>query len=318
MSFKSNRVITRTMPAHPILIAGPTASGKSRAALDLAVRLNGVVINADAMQMYADLRILTARPSPEDEAAAPHRLYGVLDAAETGSVGLWLRHAAAALEEAARERWRPIFVGGTGLYFVALTEGLAPVPDIPAETRAAAHDAWAALGPERFHAQLSRRDPTAAALSPNDRQRLIRAWSVLEATGRTLADWQTERTAPLVSAGHRFVTSPERVGLYARCDARFERMLQAGAWAEVEALASRGLDPGLPAMKALGVPQLMAALRGEMSKNEAVTAAKTATRHYVKRQITWFRNQMMSWNHINAQDSKSLSERIFTFICENT
>lgn len=306
-----------TKPA--ILIAGPTASGKSAVALKLAQALGGVVINADSMQVYSDLRVLTVRPTAEQEARAPHRLYGVMGAEQNCSVGRWLGLVEAALAESRRQNWPPIFVGGTGLYFKALTDGLVRVPDIPNGVRQQARQLFTELGAARFRQNLAQRDPEAAARLPSsDRQRLIRAWEVVAATGTPLKDWQqTEANPPLVSHPVQIVLQPDRAWLYGRCDARFDRMIAQGAIDEVRSLMARRLAPDLPAMKALGVPLLIAALEGRCTMDEAISAAKTATRHYAKRQMTWFRNQMISWKRVSEQDSERIAEEIFSIIREN-
>ncbi len=283
------------MTASVLCIAGPTASGKSALALDLAEAFDGVVINADSMQLYRELRIVTARPGPEATARAPHRLYGVLPAAEACSAARW-RALARAEIAAARDAGRlPIVAGGTGLYFRALTQGLAPVPAIPAAVRAAARARHARLGGAAFHAELARRDPeTAERLAPGDSQRLVRAWEVIEATGVSLAEWRRRGEAREGVAGPvlTLVLAPPRQALYAACDARFAAMVGRGAVAEVAALVALGLDPGLTAMKAVGVRELGRHLAGELSLDEAVAAAQRATRNYAKRQLTWFRHQM--------------------------
>ncbi len=280
-----------------VLIAGPTASGKSALALRLAERLGGMIVNADSMQVYRDLRIITARPTAAEEARVPHRLYGHVDAAVNYSVGQYLTDAAAALAEAKRNAMPAIFVGGTGLYFKALTAGLAAVPPIPADIRAGVRARLAEHGAAALHAELQRRDPAAAArLNPNDRPRVSRALEVVEATGRSLVDWQAEGLPPLIApSAVRIFIAPERAALYARIDARFETMLAAGALDEVRALAARRLDPLLPAMKAHGVPWLIRHLAGEITLAEAARHAKLDTRHYAKRQFTWFRHQLGDW-----------------------
>ena len=281
-----------------VLIAGPTASGKSAVALELASEFGGVIINADAMQVYRDLRIITARPTVKEESRLPHHLYGHVDAAVNYSVGHYVRDAEVAFAEAREGQRLPIFVGGTGLYFKALTQGLAAVPPIPAEIRRAVRDKLAARGPEALHDELRRYDPDAAArLNPRDRARVSRALEVIEATGRPLAQWHAEGMRPVL-AGVRlekvFLAS-ERAALYARIDTRFERMVADGALDEVRALGARGLDPLLPAMKAHGVPWLIRHLRGEMTLTEAADKARQDTRHYAKRQFTWFRHQLADW-----------------------
>lgn len=276
-------------------------------ALAVADATGGIVINADAMQVYRDLRVITARPTPEEEARAPHLLYGHVDAAVNYSVGRYLRDAAPALAQAQQLGRIPIFVGGTGLYFKALTQGLSAMPPIPADIRDAVRGKLAAQGPEALHAELMSRDPEGAArLFPRDRVRIARALEVLQATGRPLADWQREGTQPLL-AGEGVVKlflAPDRAALYARIDARFERMLAEGSLDEARALARRGLDPLLPAMKAHGVPWLIRHLRGEIPLAEAVEKAKQDTRHYAKRQFTWFRHQLADWPQVAPEDAK--------------
>jgi tRNA dimethylallyltransferase len=291
-----------------ILIAGPTASGKSALAIELAKRLHGVVINCDSMQVYRDLRIITARPSPAEEDAAPHLLFGTVDAAENWSAGRWLNDVRKAIAEVIAERRLPILAGGTGLYFKALTVGLASMPGVPRELRAQIRRAAADRPTPSLHAELSARDPaTAVRLRPTDRQRIIRALEVFEATGQPLAKWQEGRHLPplldLQDCIALFLT-PHRDTLRTRIDARFDAMLAQGALEELRALAARSLDPALPAMRAHGVPWLIAHLRGEMSLEEAATGAKSDTRRYAKRQFTWFRNQMPGWRwcapHVQA------------------
>ena len=277
------------------LIAGPTASGKSALALETAARTGAVIVNADSQQLYADLRVLSARPSAEEEAQAEHRLYGIADAADAWSVGRWSR---AAMETLAELEGRPVlFVGGTGLYFTALTRGLADIPDIPVEAREAADRAYGAEGEVAFRLRLADLDPAAAArIEAGDRQRLTRAMAVAEHTGRALSDWAAE-TTPLLAPGSwtGLVVEPDRAALYARCDARVARMVEAGALDEVRALVARRLDPALPAMKAVGVREFAAHLGGETSLAAAVEATRQATRNYAKRQLTWFRNQTPEW-----------------------
>jgi tRNA dimethylallyltransferase len=284
-----------------ILIAGPTASGKSALALTLAEKLGGVIINADSMQVYRDLRIITARPTPEDEARVPHRLYGHVDAAENYSVGRWCADMQAAIAETARTGKVPIIVGGTGLYFKALTQGLAAVPPTPADVRAAVRAKLAAHGPESLHAELAARDPVMAArLKPGDRTRVARALEVFEATGRSLGEWQREGMRAILrpEGAIKVFLDPDRAELRGRIDARFDAMLAGGALDEVRALDARGLDPLLPAMKAHGVPWLRRHLRGEITFAEAAKGGKQDTRRYTKRQLTWFRHQMPGWTWI--------------------
>jgi tRNA dimethylallyltransferase len=278
-----------------VLIAGPTASGKSAFALDLARKHGGIVINTDSMQVYRDLRVLTARPTPAEEADVPHRLYGHVDAGVNFSAGAWVGDAAQMLDEARAQNRIPIFVGGSGLYFKALTCGLSAVPPIPQTIRDDVRARLERNGVEALHAELARRDAAAAErLKPRDRTRIARALEVIESTGRSLADWHREGLPPLLPAGtcRALYLAPERDALYARIDARFEAMLKAGAIEEVAALAARNLDPLLPAMKAHGVPALIRHLRGEITLAEASEIGCADTRHYAKRQFTWFRHQL--------------------------
>lgn len=278
-----------------VIIGGPTASGKSALALDLAKLYNGVVVNADSMQLYAELSILTARPSAEDEAQAPHRLYGVLPAAERGTAARWRLMA---LDEIGRIHAAgrvPVLVGGTGLYLRALTQGLADIPPIPEAVRYASRADYTAMGGEAFRARLVAADPESAKLHAGDVTRLTRAWEVLAATGRSLGDLQ--RQAADGAPGHldfrAIVVAPPRDALYRSCDRRFDWMMARGALEEVERLAALNLSADLPAMKALGVPELIALLAGAMSREEAAAKARQATRNYAKRQTTWFRHQMI-------------------------
>jgi len=278
-----------------VLIAGPTASGKSVLAVDLARATGGVVINADSMQVYRDLRILTARPTPDQEAQAAHRLYGHVDAAVNCSVGIWLEDARNALAEAERERRMSIFVGGTGLYFKALLRGLSAIPPVPPDIRDAIRARLERDGIEALHRELNARDPVAGArLKPRDRARIPRALEVLEATGKPIGEWHAHGLPPLLQTEEvrAVFLAPDRAELQERIDRRFAAMLASGALDEVAALASRRLDPMLPAMKALGVPPLLRHLRGEISLDEARTLGSAETRQYAKRQFTWFRHQL--------------------------
>jgi tRNA dimethylallyltransferase len=287
------------VPLKAILIAGPTASGKSGAGLELAARFGGTIINADSMQVYRELRLLTARPSEADEARVPHRLYGTVPAAQAYSVGRWLGDVGSAIAEAQWKGRLPILVGGTGLYFKALTEGLAPVPEIPAEIRSYWRGRSDELGRDALLAELTARDPTMAArLGPADPQRIVRALEVIDATGVSLAEWQGGNAAPLLAPGDasRIVIAPEREPLYAAIDARFDRMIERGALDEVRALLALKLDPGLPAMRAHGVRELAAYLSGALTSEEAMTKAKTESRRYAKRQMTWLRRFMSDWD----------------------
>jgi tRNA dimethylallyltransferase len=278
-----------------ILVAGPTASGKSALALALAEKLGGTIVNADSMQVYRDLRIITARPTPEEEAQMPHRLYGHVDAAENFSVGRWCTEAADVLAATRREGHAAIFVGGTGLYFNALTRGLAAVPPIPAQIRNEVRARLASDGVEALHADLARRDPAAAArLMPGDRARITRALEVILATGRSLVLWHEANMPACVDAAlaAKVFLMPDRDALLRRIDTRFDAMMAAGALDEVRTLAERHLDSNLPAMKAHGVPWLIRHLNGEIALAEAVEGGKRDTRQYTKRQATWFRNQL--------------------------
>ncbi|PZT97344.1 MAG: tRNA (adenosine(37)-N6)-dimethylallyltransferase MiaA [Brevundimonas sp.] len=282
------------------LLAGPTASGKSALALKMARETGAVIVNADSQQLYADLRILTARPSPEDEAMADHRLYGVVDAAEAWSVGKWSRAVLELLAEL-RAQGRPaVLVGGTGLYFMALTRGLADIPDVSLEVREAVERDYETRGENAFRARLAEADPdTAAAIERGDRQRLIRAMSVLTASGRPLSAWRAQ-TRPLLApeTWKGVLIAPERPILYDNCDRRVDQMLEEGALSEVERLLARGLASSLPAMKAVGVRELADFLKGRISREAATAALKQATRNYAKRQSTWFRNQTLEWKRI--------------------
>jgi tRNA dimethylallyltransferase len=275
-----------------VIIAGPTASGKSSLALDLAEAYGGTVINGDSQQLYRDLYILSARPDAVAEARAPHRLYGFLDAAERGSVARWRKLALAEIAAAIGARSLPILVGGTGLYLRSLTQGLAPVPDIPPEIRAEAAELYRRLGGTAFRDALARLDANAAArFPPGDRTRLTRAYEVVRATDIPIGAWQRQASSPAPCRFATLLLSPPRALLYAACDRRFAAMIAAGGLDEARALMARGLDPGLPAMKAVGVPELMRHLRGEIALDEAVAVAQIATRRYAKRQMTWFRHQ---------------------------
>ncbi len=295
-----------------MLIAGPTASGKSALALRIAAAAGGVVINTDSMQVYRDLRVLTARPTPEEEARVPHRLYGYRDAAQNCSAGLWVADAAQALREAREAGRLPIFTGGSGLYFKALTRGLSAVPPIPPDIRDAVRARLVLEGVEALHAELARRDPvTAARLTPRDQSRIARALEVVKATGRSLTDWHNEGLPPLLppDAVRAVFLAPEREALYARIDRRFVEMLEQGALQEVARLAARDLDPLLPAMKAHGVPALIRHLRGELSLEEASEIGRADTRHYAKRQFTWFRHQLPEFEWIAPEAAADTLQR---------
>ncbi len=287
------------MPANrAVLIAGPTASGKSALALALAEKLGGNVINADSMQVYANLRIITARPSPDEEVRAPHRLYGTVDEAENYSVGRWIADVGTVLDDLTAAGRIPIVVGGTGLYFKALTEGLAAVPPVPGEIREQVRARVQSEGVAPLYAELMERDPvTAHRLMPLDRVRICRALEVILATGRSLSEWHKEGMAPLVDPARaaKIFLNCDRAELIARIEKRFMAMLDAGALDEVRALAARDLDPLLPAMKAHGVPWLIRHLNGEIALDEAAEGGVMDTRRYAKRQVTWFKGQMKEW-----------------------
>jgi tRNA dimethylallyltransferase len=294
-----------------ILLAGPTASGKSALALALAEKLGGIIINADSMQVYRDLRIITARPTMEEEARVLHRLYGHIDAAENYSVGAWRSEAAAELAAAKRQSRTAIVVGGTGLYFSALTRGLAAVPPIPKPIREKVRARLKGEGPSALHDELARLDPSAAArLNRGDRARVSRALEVMLATGRSIFDWQIEPKPadvdPLPAV--KIFLAQQRDELARRIDIRFDAMIEAGAVGEVRALMARNLDPTLPAMKAHGVPWLIRHLRGEITLAEAAEGAKRDTRQYTKRQATWFRNQLPDFVRVEPEKAAEAVE----------
>jgi tRNA dimethylallyltransferase len=300
---------TQGLPS-AILIAGPTASGKSALALRLALATGGVLINADSMQVYRDLRIITARPGVAEEAKAPHRLFGEVDAAVNYSVALWLEAARGALGAAKREGRPPIFVGGTGLYFKALTQGLSGIPTVPDEVRAELRSRAASVPAAELHAELARRDPLMAArLRPSDPQRILRALEVLEATGKSLSAFQGARMPPLLDiAGARAIfLNPERDELKRRINTRFDAMLEAGALAEAEAVRRRNLDPALPLMRAHGLRHLIAHLRGEISLSEAAELAKRDTRTYARRQFTFARHQLAGFVWADQAEAEALA-----------
>lgn len=306
-----------------ILLAGPTASGKSALALKLAERLNGTVINADSMQVYRELRIVTARPDDSDLARVPHALYGVRRAAEAGTVAWWRGAALAAMERTWAEGRVPILCGGSGMYFIALTEGLAEIPAIPPAAREEARRLLAELGPAALHARL---DPeTAARLRPSDSQRVARAFEVLAGTGKGLAAWQEGAgTGPAPWRFAAILLDPPRPALRAAIAARWHAMLAAGALAEVRALGALGLDPALPAMRAHGVPELLAHLAGRMTLEAASERAMLNTGQYTKRQATWFRHHALappertkhitSTSEFSSQQWESLLEYFAVFV----
>ena len=294
-----------------MLIAGPTASGKSALALELARTHDAVIINTDSMQVYRDLRVITARPTPAEEAGVPHRLYGHVDAAVNFSAGAWVADASNVLAEARAQKRLPIFVGGSGLYFKALTRGLSAVPPIPPEVRDGVRARLERDGVEALHAELALVDPASAErLKPRDRTRIARALEVVAATGRSLTDWHRDGLPPLLPPGQfsALFLAPERDDLYARIDARFDTMLNAGALKEVGALAARRLDLLLPAMKAHGVPALIRHLAGEISLEEAAVIGRADTRHYAKRQFTWFRHQLPEFEWVSPEVARGWLE----------
>ncbi len=282
-----------------LLLAGPTASGKSAAALTLAREFGATIVNADSMQVYADLKTLTARPTPDEERQAPHRLFGEIDGAVNYSVGLWARRARELLAELGDGP--VIFAGGTGLYFRGLTEGLSDMPAVPEAVRAEIRDRAEGRPTADLHAELAAADPdTARRLRPSDRQRTLRALEVLAATGKPLAAFQGARGEPALESGEwrGLFLAPDREALYARIDARFDAMIAAGALDEVRLLAARELDPALPVMRAHGVPHLIAHLEGRLALAEAAGRAKLDTRHYAKRQFTWARHQLAGFDWV--------------------
>lgn len=296
------------MKCDAILIAGPTASGKSAAALELAAHLDGIIVNADSMQVYRQTPILSARPNAQDLARAPHALYGHVDVGEAYSVGRYQDDARAALAKARAQKRLPIFTGGTGLYFAALTDGLSDIPPTPPAVRAAARARLAAIGVENLHAELAMLDPkTAHRLRPSDPQRVMRAYEVLAATGRPLSAWQDEAGKPVLENLRlaKFVIDVPRDELIARIEKRFRAMLAVGAMDE--ALLLQGLDPALPAAKMLGAAPLQALGIGTVTEEEAVAAAVIATRQYAKRQRTWFRGRMADWDWVSLSHSNFIS-----------
>jgi tRNA dimethylallyltransferase len=313
--------VTDPAKAPIILLAGPTASGKSALGIAIAEKVNGTIINADSMQVYRDLRVLTARPTDEEMRQVPHRLYGVLDGARHGTAAVWVDLAKQAIAETIAEGRVPILLGGTGMYLRSLFEGLAEIPPIPAETRAAARGKLNEEGSGGLHAALAVADPrTAASLKPGDSQRLVRAWEVLQATGRGLADWQAAPASPgLANPVFRILLQPPRDRLYARIDRRFEGMIDAGALDEAKAvLAREDIPADAPMRKAHGLPELIQYLKGEIPLAEAIRVGQLNTRHYAKRQTTWFRHQfrpdLVVEKDLGQQENFNLEAEIFPFI----
>ena len=295
-----------------LFIAGPTASGKSALSLRLAKDLNGVIINADSMQVYAGLRTVTACPSETEEAAVPHRLYRFMDPSETCSAALWAEKATVEIEAAWANDQIPIVTGGTGMYFKVLLEGIAKIPKIDADIRAEVRRLCADEGSAALHAELSAYDPeTAERLPVGDSQRISRAVEVYRSTRIPLSDWHKNSAPGLMQAVDeagdivKLVIDIDRETLYERCDRRFDLMMAGGALEEVRNLMSRRLDPALPLMRALGVPSLIAMISGEQEPEAAIEDAKMQTRRFSKRQLTWFRNQFSGWKRISAQLSES-------------
>ena len=316
----SNRAISAvsltkscTLSVDAILIAGTTASGKSQAALELAMRVGGAIVNADSMQVYREARILTARPSDEDTSKAPHFLYGHVPVREAYSAGRYQSDAARAFAEVRKLGRIPIFVGGTGLYFKALSEGLSDIPAVPAEVREKARALLQELGNEAFHAALAERDrELAAQLKPSDRQRMLRAFEVFEASGKPLSYWQKSAGKPVLEGLKlaNFVLEIPRAVLRERIETRFHAMLAAGAMEE--ALALETLNPSLPAAKIIGRRELLALRDGTLTRDEAIARAVSATRQYAKRQATWFRNQFADWTRVSASEDRNFITKLLS------
>jgi tRNA dimethylallyltransferase len=296
-----------------VVVAGPTASGKSELAIRIAETFGGEVINADSMQVYRELEILTARPGPDDLARVPHHLFAIRSLTEPCSAAAWLERAVTAIGDVHARGRVPVLCGGTGFYIRSLLEGIVSIPEIPTHVRADAGEKHAALGGKAFRALLAERDPvTAKRLADGDTQRLIRAWEVVEATGRSLADWQTDDQAPaLPFDAVTIAVIPDREALYAACDGRFIAMVGRGALNEARRVAALNIDPALPGMKALGLPEFLSHLRDEISFDEAIEHAQRATRRYAKRQTTWFRHQLIPKIPVHTQYSKRIEEIIF-------
>ncbi|MBO6550835.1 MAG: tRNA (adenosine(37)-N6)-dimethylallyltransferase MiaA [Rhizobiales bacterium] len=308
----------------PILIAGATASGKSSLALALAEEFDGVIVNADSCQVYKELSILSARPSKEDMERVPHRLYGHVSGAEAYSTGAWLEDVSGVLEDIRKAGKRAIFVGGTGLYYKALLEGLSQVPTIDEEIRQFWRDEALRLGAPALHEILREKDPLMAKeLKQGDTQRIIRALEVIDGTGQSLKLWQETNSEPLLSFDdvHGFALTWDRAVLYERIDRRFEEMVAVegnkSGLGEVKALLEHGFDESLPIMRALGVPELSSYLRGDRELDQAVALAQQQTRRYAKRQLTWLRRNMITWDSLNAQYMKRLLPEIFSKIHED-
>lgn len=298
-----------------VLIAGPTASGKSAAALALAEAIGGSLVNCDSMQVYRELRILTARPPDEDMARAPHHLYGHVSVTERYSAGRYLSEAAEALAKVRADCRVPIFVGGTGLYFSVLTEGLSEIPQVPPHIHEALRNKLLLEGNDAFYAQLKLRDPeTAAQLRASDPQRMLRAMEVLEATGRSLASWQKESGEPMLKGLRlaRFVLDPPRVILHPRIVERYKKMVEQGVLEEARAIA--GLDGTLPAAKTLGLREMWEFDEGKLTAEQVEEAIVIGTRQYAKRQTTWFRNKMSGWTWIPAYEQRNIIAEMIKLI----
>ena len=312
-----NSFINHTsQPPRALFIAGPTASGKSAIALAIAKLVNGCIINADSMQVYDTLQVLSARPSAADMAQASHHLYGYVAAGAPYSVGAWQKDALAAIAKAHAAGQVPILIGGTGLYFKSLLEGIAEIPETPEAIRASVRRRLQDQGGPALHAALAKIDPELAArLQPQDGQRLARGMEVFEATGQKLSIWQQQKTvSPLDFEVAKICLMPERAWLYERCDRRFLSMAENGGLDEVRALLALGLASDTPVMKALGVPEMQAYLDGETPLDLAIRQAQQQTRRYAKRQMTWFRNQMITWEAFGEQDYEHNTDKIFAFI----
>lgn len=305
---------------HPaILIHGPTASGKTALAIEVARKLGGEVINADSMQVYRDLQVISARPTEEEMDGVPHHLFGYVDAAARYSTGEWLEAARSVLKRLQRQNKHAVIVGGTGLYLLALTQGLSDIPPVPDDIRAEVKQISDTEGADGLRARLAPHDPDLAErLGTGDKQRLARAYEVWLATGRPLSDFQTERQPPVLKEGEwvGYALTPPRAALYKKIDRRFEGMLMQGAMAEAEALVARNLDPELPAMKAHGMPWIAAFVRGEISAEEAAENAKRDTRRYAKRQFTWIGRQFPFWPRIPSPEIGDRMRVIFALYRE--
>ncbi|HCI19255.1 MAG TPA: tRNA (adenosine(37)-N6)-dimethylallyltransferase MiaA [Alphaproteobacteria bacterium] len=302
-----------------LMIAGPTAAGKSGLAMALAESAGGVVINADSMQLYRDLRILTARPDAADEARVPHRLYGVLDGAERASVARWLQMAGDEVADARHKGRLPVIIGGTGMYLQAAINGIAAIPDVPQAIHDSCMQLLATQGGAAFRAMLAREDPeTAARLFDGDSQRLVRAMGVVRATGRPISAWQQDPHQGAIDGQPiTIAVTPPRQTVYDAIDSRFEQMMDRGAVEEVAALAARSLDPGLPVMKAIGVREIIAMQQGQMNRARAIELASRDSRHYAKRQFTWLRNNYDAQYVVDSKFSERNLAEIFAILSLN-